>query len=74
MTFSDRERTIARKESNDVILKISEVAVRLRCSRRQVFRYIEQGRLRVIRFSPRHVGVRESEVEAFIAASARRAA
>ena len=57
-----------------MILKIDEVAARLRCSRRQVFRYIAQGRLRVIRFTPRHVGVKESEVEAFIAAAARRAA
>ena len=57
-----------------MILKIDEVAVRLRCSSRQVFRYIAQGRLRVIRFTPRHVGVKESEVEAFIAAAARRAA
>ena len=57
-----------------MILKIDEVAVRLRCSRRQVFRYIAQGRLRVIRFTPRHVAVKESEVEAFIAAAARRAA
>ena len=57
-----------------MILKIDEVAARLRCSRRQVFRYIAQGRLRVIHFTPRHVGVKESEVEAFIAAAARRAA
>lgn len=56
------------------LLTIGEVAFRLRCSKRQVHRYIAEGRLRVIYIAPRSPRVKASEVEAFIAHCARRAA
>jgi excisionase family DNA binding protein len=49
------------------LLTVPEVAPRLRVSTRQTYRYIAEGRLRAIRYGPRGLRVKTSEVAAFLA-------
>ncbi len=69
--FADRLRTCcgASKGQNSrpaALLPIDEVARRLACSRRQVFRLIECGRLPAVRLGNRSTRVPEHSVEVLV--------
>ena len=48
------------------LLTIEQVAVRLQVSSKSVRRYIEEGRLQVIRLSERKLRISEADLEQFI--------
>ena len=48
------------------LLTIEQVAVRLQVSSKSVRRYIEEGRLQVIRLSERKLRISEADLEKFI--------
>lgn len=53
--------------SNDsVVMTLKQAAQRLACSRRFLEMRVNEGRLRVVRFSPRCIRVRPSDLRDFI--------
>jgi len=53
--------------SDDDLYSVAEVAERLKFSKEFIRRQIRDGRLKCVRFSPKDLRIRPSQLEAFIA-------
>ena len=62
----------SQRTKEDKALKVTDVAKRLNCSRRQVFRLIEHGALAGLKLGARSTRITESELERFLAEGSRR--